>query len=175
MRYLLILGLLSACSGGEKDTGIEETGTEETGGSETGLVEVFAPSTGTWKLSGVTYESNTCEIDEVAVGEDGEEGTWVLTAAEGGGYTLSPASFLASFNCSLEGQELFCDTLSFEEALQDVNATVTQAFSMGMVFSDTSTAQGSWGLNKTCAGTDCDGVACEVLGTAAVSLDASES
>ncbi len=174
MRYLLILGLLSACSSSKEETGTEETGAEETGISETGI-EAFSPSTGIWKLSGVAYETNTCELDEVAAGEDGEEGTWVLTAVEGGRYTLSPASFLASFSCVLEGEQLFCDPLSFEEALDGVNATITQTFTMGMVFSDESTAEGSWGLDKTCAGTECDDVACEVLGTAAAAFDASGS
>jgi len=174
MRYWVFLSLLSACGVGEKEAGVEDTGAVETGAQETGL-EQFAPSTGTWKLSGVTYESNTCEIDEVAAGEDGEEGTWVLTGADAGGYTLSPASFLAPFDCDLEGVDLFCAPLGFEESLEGVNATVTQTFRIGMVFSDASNGQGTWSMNKTCAGTDCDGVVCEVAGNAAVVFDGSES
>ncbi len=169
MYHWLFLSLLAACSGGEKEAGVEETGSSETGTQETGLEE-FAPSTGDWKLSGVTYESNTCAIDEVAAGEDGEEGTWVLTGAGSGGYTLSPASFLAPFDCDLEGVDLFCAPLGFEESLEGVNATVSQTFRIGMVFSDAFNGQGTWSLNKTCAGTDCDGVACEVAGTAAVAF-----
>lgn len=173
MRYLMILGLLSACSGGEKETALEETGIADTDGDVT-IVEEFEPSAGTWKLSGVTYETNTCEIDEVASGEGEDEGTWILAVESVGVYTLSPANFLASFTCTLEGLELFCDPMGFETAPeQGGNATITQTFTMGMVFTDDVSAQGSWGLVKTCAGTDCDNEACEVQGTATVTFDAS--